>query len=122
LLNNGRRRVGFISGNQDTQTGRERLRGYCETLAERGIALDQQIITDGQFTIVGGYQAAKALMELPERPDALFIANNAMTIGALRALTEARVRIPKKIALVCFDDADWAEFFNVPTRATNGKN
>jgi LacI family transcriptional regulator len=111
LLNNGRRRVGFISGKQDTQTGRERLQGYSEALAEAGIALDRQAVKDGKFTTTGGYQATKALLDLPGRPDALFIANNAMTIGAIKALTEAQVRIPGDIALVCFDDADWAEFF-----------
>jgi LacI family transcriptional regulator len=114
LLNNGRRRVGFIAGKQNTQTGRERMQGYCDALAEQGIAVEQQLIKEGHFTISGGYQAAKALLELPECPDALFIANNAMTMGALRALTEARVRIPKKIALVSFDDVEWAEFFTPP--------
>jgi LacI family transcriptional regulator len=111
LLRNGRRRIGFISGKRDTQTGRERLQGYREALTEAGIRLSQEMIKDGQFTCVGGYQAAKTLLGSPDRPDALFVANNAMTIGAIRALTEAHVPIPEEMALVCFDDADWAEFF-----------
>jgi LacI family transcriptional regulator len=111
LLDNGRRRVGFISGKRGTQTGRERLEGYCDALTEKRIPLDREIIKDGQFTVAGGYQAVKALLELPEKPDALFIANNAMTIGALRAIAEAKLRIPDEIALISFDDADWAEFF-----------
>jgi DNA-binding LacI/PurR family transcriptional regulator len=111
LLQNGRRRVGFISGKQDAQTGRERLQGYCDALAEKGIEPDRQLVKDGKFTIEGGYQAAKALLEMAGRPDALFVANNAMTIGALKAISEKRIRIPDEIALVSFDDADWAEFF-----------
>jgi LacI family transcriptional regulator len=111
LLGNGHRRVGFISGKQDTQTGRERLQGYCEALAEGGVSVDPNIIKDGKFTIEGGYQAVKALLELTDKPDALFIANNAMTIGVIKALTEAQIRIPEEIALISFDDADWAEFF-----------
>jgi LacI family transcriptional regulator len=116
LLSNGRRRIGIISGRQDSQ-GRQRLQGYCEALAEQGIAVEQQLIKDGHFTTTGGYQATKALLELPECPDALFIANNSMMMGALRVLTEARVRIPKKIALVSYDDPDWAEFFTPPLTA-----
>jgi LacI family transcriptional regulator len=104
-------RVGFISGKQDAQTGRERLQGYCDALAEKGIEPDRQLVKDGKFTIEGGYQAAKALLEMAGRPDALFVANNAMTIGALKAISEKRIRIPDEIALVSFDDADWAEFF-----------
>ncbi|MGD9155417.1 MAG: LacI family DNA-binding transcriptional regulator [Bacillota bacterium] len=111
LLGNGRRRVGFISGKRDTQTGRERLQGYREALTEAGIGLNPEMIKDGQFTCEGGYQAAKALLVAADRPDALFVANNAMTIGVIRALTEARLRIPEEMALVCFDDAAWAEFF-----------
>jgi LacI family transcriptional regulator len=111
LLNNGRRRVGFIAGKQDTQTGRERLRGYGDALAEKGISLDRQLVKDGKFTIEGGYLAAQALLEMTERPDALFVANNAMTIGALKVINEKGIRIPEEIALIGFDDADWAEFF-----------
>jgi LacI family transcriptional regulator len=111
LLCNGRRRVGFISGKRDTQTGRERLRGYQEALTEAEIPLCQALIKDGKFTGEGGYQAANALLSSGDRPDALFVANNAMTVGVIRALTEAGVRIPEEMALVCFDDADWAEFF-----------
>ena len=111
LLHNGRCRVGFISGKQDTQTGRERLQGYCDALAEKRIEPDRQLIKDGKFTIEGGYQAAKALLEMAGKPDSLFVANNAMTIGALKAINEKGIRIPDEIALVSFDDADWAEFF-----------
>jgi LacI family transcriptional regulator len=111
LLGNGRRRVGFISGKQDTQTGRERCRGYQEALSDAGVELDREIIKDGQFSTEGGYQAAQSLLALEARPDALFIANNAMTIGAIRALNEAGIRMPEEMALVCFDDSEWAEFF-----------
>jgi LacI family transcriptional regulator len=110
LLHNGRQRVGFISGKQDTQTGRERLQGYCDALEEKGIEPERQLMKDGKFTIEGGYQAAKALLEMAGRPDALFVANNAMTIGALKAIGEMGIRIPDEIALVSFDDADWAGF------------
>ncbi len=114
LLDNGRLRVGFIAGKQDTQTGRERFRGYREALAERGIPLNQALVADGKFTVEGGYQAARALLALPEPADAVFVSNNAMTIGALKAFSEAQIRIPEAMAVVGFDDSDWAEFFAPP--------
>jgi DNA-binding LacI/PurR family transcriptional regulator len=114
LIANGHRRVGFIAGKRDTQTGRDRLRGYRDALAESGVACDLNLVQDGEFTSAGGYLATKALISLPERPTAIFASNNAMTIGMLKALTEAKIRIPEEMAVIGFDDTDWTDFFTPP--------
>ncbi len=114
LIRNGYRRIGIIAGKRDIFTGRERLRGYREALADNGIAVDEDLITDGRFTIEGGYLAMKVLLALAERPVAVFVSNYSMTIGALKALTESGLKIPQEMAVVGFDDSDWAEFFVPP--------
>jgi DNA-binding LacI/PurR family transcriptional regulator len=114
LLDNGYRRIGFIAGKRDIFTGRERWRGYQQALGDYEIALDDQLIKDGRFTIEGGYLAMKALLALEQRPEAVFVSNYSMTIGALKAMTELRLKIPQEIAVVGFDDSDWAEFFVPP--------
>jgi len=114
LLQLGHRRIGLITGKRDTLTGRERLRGYLEAFKDYGLEPDEELIKDGGFTIEGGYEAAKALLSVKSRPTAVFISNNAMTIGCLKALAEARIRIPNQMAVVGFDDSEWAEFFTPP--------
>jgi DNA-binding LacI/PurR family transcriptional regulator len=114
LLELGHRRIGLIAGKSDTLTGRERLRGYEEAYRVVGETVDQSLVVDGGFTIEGGYQAAKTLLELEDRPTAIFVANNSMTIGCIRALTEAGVRIPEEMSVIGFDDSEWAEFFVPP--------
>lgn len=114
LLQLGHRRIGLITGKRDTLTGRERLRGYVEALNDQGIEPDEELMKDGGFTIEGGYEAAKALLASKADPTAVFISNNAMTIGCLKALAEAKIRIPSQMAVVGFDDSEWAEFFTPP--------
>ena len=61
----------------------------------------------------------KALLALPRRPTAVFVANNLMTLGAFRALHEAGVRIPDELSLVGFDDMPWATSLNPPLTAVS---
>jgi len=114
LIRLGHKRIGLVAGKRDTLTGRERLRGYLDAHRDAGLMVDETLIKDGGFTIEGGYGATRALLALEERPTAIFISNNAMTIGCLKALSEARVKIPDDIAVVGFDDSEWAEFFTPP--------
>jgi len=110
----GHRRIGLIAGKRDTLTGRDRLRGYLDALRDDGLTVDETLIRDGGFTTEGGYEAARSLLAVGRGLTAIFVSNNAMTIGCLKALAEARVRIPDQIAVVGFDDSEWAEFFTPP--------
>lgn len=114
LLALGRRRVALIAGALDTTTGRDRLRGYLQALEARGVRSDPQLIKEGDFKYDAGYTLTRALLEQSPRPDALFVANNLMTLGALKALREAGVRVPDDIALVGFDDFPWASELQPP--------
>lgn len=108
LLELGHRRVGMLTGLEGLSTTRERLHGYVRAHERAGRAVDQQLVVDGHSTVAGGRSATAALLRLPEPPTAVFAANNAMTIGALLALKEAGLRVPDQVALVAFDDFEWA--------------
>ena len=114
LLNLGHRQIGIITGRNDTLPGRERLRGYREALTAAGIAPVEALTRDGRFTREGGYEAAQAILNAPVQATAIFASNNAMTHGCLKALVAAGIKIPRQMAVVGFDDADWAELFTPP--------
>ena len=59
------------------------------------------------FKLEGGYRTARSLLESASPPDALFVANEPMTVGALRALRELGRRVPDDVAIVGFDDSPW---------------
>jgi DNA-binding LacI/PurR family transcriptional regulator len=114
LIRLGHKRIGFIAGKRDTLTGRERLRGYLDAHQNFQLPVDETLIKEGGYTITGGYEAVGAFLGETERPSAIFVSNYAMMIGCLRALAEARVKIPDQMALTGFDDSEWAEFCTPP--------
>jgi LacI family transcriptional regulator len=92
--------------------GLDRLEGYKVALRQWGLIPDAELIVDGDFTEDGGYAAMQRL--LPRRPEAIFSASDAMTVGALRVLREAHVRVPEDIAITSFDDMPFAAHTQPP--------
>ena len=107
LLRLGRSRVATITGPQNMIAGADRLAGYSAALHDRGLAVDLELIIEGDFTEAGGYSVMQRL--LPRQPDAVFVASDIMAIGALRAIRDAGLRVPEDIALAGFDDMPFAE-------------
>lgn len=111
LLDIGHRRIGMVSGDLSDSAAHERYIGYCDALIERGLAVDQQYVAPANWTMLGGTDAACRLMALAEPPTAIFSANYVMTLGVLRHLKEAKIRIPDDISIVSFDDPPLFELF-----------
>ncbi|HEY7615696.1 MAG TPA: substrate-binding domain-containing protein, partial [Terriglobales bacterium] len=80
--------------------------GYLMAIRDRGLALDPDLIVEGDFTESGGYAAMQQL--LPRQPDGLFAASDVMAVGAFRALREGGRRVPEDVAVVGFDDMPFA--------------
>ncbi|MFD7393343.1 LacI family DNA-binding transcriptional regulator [Streptomyces sp. NPDC059852] len=108
----GHRRIGMVAGLPGLSTTVERLAGYRDGLASFGLAYDEGLVVHGDSASRGAEQATAALLALASPPTALVTANNAMTIGALRALRDHGLSVPGDIALCCFDDFAWADLFS----------
>ena len=119
LIEMGHREVALLGGPLRHSTATERERGYEQALKEGGLPLCADLVYRADFREGGGYHGMKALLALPRRPTAVFVANNLMTLGAFRALHEARIRIPEELALVGFDDMPWATSLNPPLTAVS---
>jgi LacI family transcriptional regulator len=111
MIDHGHRRIGMISGLAGLATTVERVAGYRAALRRSGIPFDPMLIRSGE-SLAGPAQAAtQALMRIEHPPTALITANNLMTIGALRALRDASLKVPDDMALAGFDDFEWADLF-----------
>ncbi len=104
LLSLGHRRIAVLSGPEGVSTADDRVAGFCRALAEARIPVDNRAILRGQFSQTSGYAMTRQILSMPPRPTALLAANNFITIGAMKALQEARVRVPEDLALAGFDD------------------
>jgi LacI family transcriptional regulator len=111
LIGHGHRRIGFIAGAQAVSTSAERLKGYELALQRAGIPWDPSLVRKGQSMIEPARMVTRELLALPVPPTAVVAANNMMTIGAMRGLRDAGLSIPRQMALVGFDDFDWADYF-----------
>jgi len=114
LLGLGYRRIGFINGVPGLQASQDRLRAYQVALQEHGIALDPELIVVGNFQDSGGYQAMQRLLSLEPRVEAVFAASDMMAFGAIRAIRERGLEVPRDIAVVGFDDVPLASYFDPP--------
>ena len=102
LLQLGYHKIGTVAGALNTSVGLDRLEGYHQALADRGLEIDNNLITEGDFTEISAYGAAKQLLK--HQPDAIFVASDTMALGVLRAITEENLVVPNDIALVGYDD------------------
>ncbi len=108
LVNLGHRRVGYVNGMKDWIEAQNRLSGYWDALLKHGLPVDETLIKHGDWGVDSGYQAAQELLALEERPTAIFAANDIMALGAMYAIQEAGLKIPTDVAVVGYDDRDFA--------------
>lgn len=108
LVTNGYRRIAIVTGPRSATTANERLLGYRQALQEAGIALNSTLELRGPFNEVAGQSLTQTVLNLDPPVDALITANNRLTIGALRTLHARRKVVPNDIALVGFDEVNWA--------------
>ncbi len=111
LADLGHRRIAAVAGLTGLHSTVERLAGYTEAVRARGLDADPGLVVSGGSTQGPAHDAVLALFAGRDRPSAVVVLNNAMTIGALRALRELGLEVPRDVALVCYDDFEWADLF-----------
>jgi LacI family transcriptional regulator len=116
LLETGRRRIAFVGGPTSIRQVTDRLEGARRAVAETPGATLEVIETDA-LTVLQGRAAGEAIRErtAAERPDAVFAANDLLAMGLLQALMmQGTIRVPDEIALIGYDDIDFASAAVVP--------
>ncbi len=114
LISEGHHRIGYIGGPKSISTAVDRQAGYECALTQLGIPLDQSLIQPGGYTIEGGYRAMRDLWKLNQRPTALLMANNSMTLGAMQFICENDISVPDQISIIGFDDMPWSTILRPP--------
>jgi len=114
LLDHGYRRIAIIAGPQELNVGRDRLLGFKEALLERDVEIDPTYVRIKEFAASEGYEAMRELMQLPQRPEAVFTSNYALTLGAFQFLKDHGYRIPRDIAFIGYDETPWSTIVDPP--------
>lgn len=108
LIALGHRRIAYINGPASWHTAQQRLAGYTATLASYGLDLVPDYVQPGDWEYESGTRAVTNLLALDEPPTGIFAANDLMALGAICALQEQGVRVPEDIAIVGYDNREFA--------------
>jgi LacI family transcriptional regulator len=114
LINKGHTHIACIAGPLDKTPARLRLEGYRDAMARAGLTIHDGDEIIGNFEFSGGFEAMQMLLALEARPQAVFICNDAMAVGAYLALYQAGLRVPQDIAIVGYDDIELAQYMTPP--------
>ncbi|MFW6028093.1 MAG: LacI family DNA-binding transcriptional regulator [bacterium] len=111
LLATGAKKIAFIAGPDEASTSLERETGFVTCLRQSGVHLHARV--PRHYTFEGGFAAGLSLLQLPERPDAIFAANDIMAIGAVDAMRTRKIRVPEEMQIAGFDNiraAGWPAY------------
>jgi LacI family transcriptional regulator len=114
LIGLGHRKIGTLAGAQGLSTMSDRLRGFRQAMGDHGLEVPDAWVVPSELSADAGHAAANRILAGPERPTALFIANNYLTLGALLALRENGLQCPDDVSIVGFDDHPWAAVTHPP--------
>lgn len=109
LLELGHRRLGLVTGPSQRVSALRRQEGFFERLASE--SRPETATVNGEFSAAGGYRACHELLATDPLPTALFVTNNLMLIGVMRALAEVGLDVPGDISVLSVDDFPWAGSF-----------
>ncbi|WP_345751517.1 LacI family DNA-binding transcriptional regulator [Microbacterium rhizophilus] len=123
LIGLGHTRIGLIGGDvasdADFHLPTKRRQGWEVAMRDAGLPISEHRIANADFTVQGGYRAAKQLLGAPlrDRPSAIFAASDEMAFGALLAARDLGLNVPLDVSIVGVDDHDMSDFFGLTTIA-----
>ncbi|MEM8894541.1 MAG: LacI family DNA-binding transcriptional regulator [Bacteroidota bacterium] len=109
LIDVGCRRIAHLMGPPDLMITKNRLEGYKDALLNKGVSYDETLVVicdDG--TVEQAIECTKALLNLPQPPDAIFANNDVSAMGAVKAVYECGLSVPEDVAVLGFSDWQFA--------------
>ena len=104
LISLGHRRIAHIRGRVDLESAQLREAGYRDSLAAAGIEFDPRLVRDGNYRAPESGDAARELLSRPDRPTAIFAANDLSALRVLAVAEELGIRVPAELSVIGFDD------------------
>ncbi|WP_175638679.1 LacI family DNA-binding transcriptional regulator [Metabacillus schmidteae] len=112
LIGLGHKKIAHISGPLQFAMSRDRYKGYKQALLQNNIEIRNMLVQEGDFTFESGYNQMLKIMALEKTPTAIFAANDEMAMGAIKAVKELGIDVPRNIAVVGFDNIGFSSKFD----------
>jgi LacI family transcriptional regulator len=114
LLSLGHRRIGMIGGPRSMLCTQARIDGYRAALERAGVEFDRSLVRYGDFRHEGGFRASCTLLDLADRPTAIFAGSDQQAMGAYEAARQVGLRVPDDLSVVGFDDLPLCQWLSPP--------
>ncbi|CAH0994277.1 HTH-type transcriptional regulator DegA [Emticicia aquatica] len=114
LIEIGCRRIAHLRGPKGLTVSEYRFNGYRDCLLKNNFTIDESLICTTNFEVESAIEPTNYLLDLPQKPDAIFGVNDHVCIGAMHVIRQRCIQIPQQIALVGFDDSPIAQYFYPP--------
>ncbi len=114
LCNLGHKRIGFMTGLDDSDVGKNRCAGYKSGLNNNGLKFNEDLVYRGNYSFKSGIAGVDYFLSLKNRPTAIICANDSMAIGAIRKVTQHNLTVPDDISIIGFDDIDVSSQIHPP--------
>ncbi|HSR31624.1 MAG TPA: LacI family DNA-binding transcriptional regulator [Anaerolineae bacterium] len=114
LIQKGHRRIAYVASPPDRSDSVERSAGYRDALADAGLEFDASLVVQGTGRADGGKSTVPLLLSLDDPPTAVFCYNDMTAVGVIDSAWTAGLSLPQDLAIVGFDDIDFAQFTYPP--------
>jgi DNA-binding LacI/PurR family transcriptional regulator len=110
----GHERIGLVSSSNRYISTALRLSAYRDALAEAGLPIREECVRRGaaDYSFKSGFDSARNLMELADRPTALLCISDMLALGAIASAKEMGLRVPEDVTVVGFDDVEHTTMFH----------
>ena len=114
LISLNHSKIAHITGDIKKFSSIQRLEGYKKSLQDSNIEIRDEFIVFSEFIEEGGYDSAKKILSMEDRPTAIFAANDKIEIGAIRAIKENGLKVPEDISIIGFDNIEESKYLETP--------
>lgn len=115
LVSLGHTRIGMVAGNFSmTDRSFHRWHGYKRCLMDNKIAYDKKLVVQTDYSLSGGCESIKKLLNQPSPPTAVFCSNDYIALGAIKGARESGLTLPDELSIVGFDDMQTASYMVPP--------
>jgi DNA-binding LacI/PurR family transcriptional regulator len=105
----GHKRIGYVSGLDNSSVGLKRLAGYKTALQDYGLEIREDYIYGGDYEFTSGYESVDHFLSLKEIPTFIHCANDLMALGLMKGLMERGMNVPEDISVLGFDNIEECE-------------
>lgn len=114
FINNNHNKIALIEGNKEFESSAYRKKGYIKALEDNNITINEEFIISGKYNLQSGYENMKKLLELEDRPTAVFCSNDDIGVGAMKAIFEKGLSVPNDMSIIGFDDSNFCNYVTPP--------